>query len=189
MRRPLAGLIAALMVLAVFALARAPSSTLVRAGTVLRTQAPQSSSVPVAHFPLIEKAAPTPTPLPTQPPPTGVCADEAPFPSEGAQAWVTPLDIPAGKAGTLCVRLIQSDQVVAGASVSAVLIYPSSTKRLGPKATGLDGVAALAFTVPASTSSGAVVDVEATATYQGQDYTAVTCFNVVGNKPAIVVCA
>ena len=103
---------------------------------------------------------------------------------EGAQAWVTPLDIPSGQAGTLCVRLIQSNQPIAGANVTASLNYPSSTITLGPAVTGGDGVTALTFTVPSSISGLTVVDVGATVTYQQQVYMAQTCFNAIGNQLA-----
>jgi hypothetical protein len=133
----------------------------------------------------------TPTATPTLIPPSGVCAPDAPLPNEGAQAWVTPLDIPAGQSGTLCVRFILNNQTIAGASVTAVLTYPAGTTSLGPALTGADGVAAMSFKVPQSTSGGTVVDVAATVTYQQHNDMAQTCFNVVSSQPAppgIVFC-
>jgi hypothetical protein len=158
-----------------------PTRTPVQTATATRTPTATATATPTR----------TPTVTPTLTPPQGVCAADAPLPNEGAQVWVTPLDIPAGQAGTVCVRFIQNNQAVAGASVTAVLTYPSSTTNLGPGITAADGVAALAFTVPAAISSGTVVDVNATVMYQQQTYLAQTCFNVVGSQPGthgIVFC-
>ena len=121
---------------------------------------------------------PPPPPPPPGPPvgaPQGVCAQGAPAPAEGAQAWMTVANPARRSDTTLCVRLIVNGQAVAGASVSGTAHYKTTETDLGPATTGADGVAQITFNIGGA-SSGFTVRVGATATSGGQTYTAQTSF-------------
>lgn len=121
---------------------------------------------------------PSPGPSPSTPPvptPDGACAQNAPAPAEGAQAWMTVTNPATRSDTTLCVRLLRNGQVIAGAQASGVAYYKSTNTALGPATTGPDGVAAMTFSIGGA-SPGFTVRVDATVVYAGQTYTASTSF-------------
>lgn len=127
--------------------------------------------------------SPAPIPEPTSPPPpsggvpspSGTCAQNAPTPAEGAQAWMTITSPARRSATTLCTRLIINGQPVAGAPVSGVAHYKGGPTNLGPATTGSDGVALITFSIGGATS-GYSVQVNATVTTEGRSYHASTSF-------------
>jgi hypothetical protein len=122
--------------------------------------------------------APQPTPAPQPPPSSGItrtCAQNAPAPAEGAQAWMTVPEPGRRSDNTLCVRLVVNGQPVAGAGVEAEVNYKSTKATLDTATTGADGVAQLTFNIGGA-SSGYTVRVDVTVTVNGQTYTTNTSF-------------
>lgn len=143
-----------------------PSATSGPIGTATRTSTPSRTATNTPQ--------PTPT-LGTIPAPSGVCAQNAPSPAEGAQAWMTVVSPSRRSNTTLCVRLIHNGQVVVGAPASGTAHYKTTNTSLGPEATGSDGVASITFNIGGATS-GYTVDVDAQAVSGGVTYRAFTSF-------------
>jgi hypothetical protein len=127
-----------------------------------------------AYLPLMAKPFPTETPEPTNtpeptatseptntpvviPPPSGVCATNAPAPAAGAQAWMTITSPARYSDTTLCARLIVDGHVVSGATASGLAHYKSTNTALGPATTGADGVAHMTFSIGGATAGYTVV--------------------------------
>lgn len=126
-----------------------------------------------------ESPPPTP-PVPTEPPinvpiPQGICADNAPAPAEGAQAWMTIREPTPGVVTTLCARLILAGQPVSNAVVTGKVRYPTADQTLTPAVTGADGVVAIPFLV-SNFSLGMVIPVDVSVSYRGQTFRALTSF-------------
>jgi hypothetical protein len=122
--------------------------------------------------PLVIVGDPPPPPIPQ---PTGECAQNAPEPEEGAQAWVTNGYPHQLEDITLCVRLIVQGRIVFDAPASAVVHYKTTDRELGPAYTNAEGVAALPFNIGGA-SRGYTVWIDALVSNQGRDYTAQTAF-------------
>lgn len=138
---------------------------------VVQLVAAQAAIYPV-YVPLVTVAEQLPPPIPQ---PVGECAQNAPEPEEGAQAWVTNGYPHQLEDVTLCVRLIVQGRIVFDAPASAVVKYKTTDRALGPAYTGTDGVAALTFNIGGA-SVGYTVWIDALVSHQGRSYTAETAF-------------
>lgn len=122
------------------------------------TATPTATSAPTG----VPTAVPTPTrvpptPQPGVPQPAAPCDQNAPAPSEGAQAWMTITNPARFSMTTLCVRLIVNGQIVSGATAHGVAHYKTTTTDLGTSATGSDGVGHMTFSIGGASANYTVV--------------------------------
>ncbi len=143
----------------------------------------RSGKQAVAYF-YVTGGAEAPTQSQTQmstvsniPQPTGNCANNAPTPAEGVQAWIPDTNTAPGSKVRVCTRLIIGGEVIRGAEARGVVHFEAHDEWIGPENTSHeDGIASIQFDVDDNVDPDYTIRVNTEVIYNDKSYFAETRF-------------